>query len=283
MSHPNQLPSYERPPVVEVVASLQFEPLAGFDVLAIGKLALGFSNQFPRFEQHAPLGAEIERLGVRAPLNTLQFQFTGELGVPRVWFLNEPGTELVQVQSDRFIRNWRFNPTANNQYPRYDAHVRPAFVKDFQRFGSLVKDFRLGELKVHQCEITYINHIYPNKYWSQHSDIGAVLNGWKSVAVTPFEEQLEAVNARFARVLLDASSTFVGRLHVQIQSAFVASKQNASEDVPVFVLTLTARGRPLGDGEAGVLAFLDMGRRSIVTSFDKMTSAQMHEVWGKVQ
>lgn len=283
MSRSNQLPSYQRPPVVEVVASLQFEPLAGFNVLAIGKLADAFDSQFPKFEQHPPLGAEIERLGVRSPLNTLQFQFAGEFGVPRAWFLNESGTELVQVQSDRFIRNWRFMRAANNEYPRYEAHIRPEFIKDFQVFKSSVAKLDLGVLNINQCELTYINHIYPNEHWTRHADIGAVLKGWKDVSVSPFAEQLEAVSARFACQLQDDSSAFVGRLHVNVQSAFVASKQNASEDVPVFVLTLTARGRPLGEGEQGVLGFMDRGRRSIVTSFDKMTSTQMHEVWGKIE
>jgi hypothetical protein len=49
----------------------------------------------------------------------------------------------------------------------------------------------------------------------------------------------------------------------------------------MFLLTLTARGRPGSDGIPGVLQFLDVGREWIVRGFTSITTATMHKIWGR--
>jgi hypothetical protein len=68
----------------------------------------------------------------------------------------------------------------------------------------------------------------------------------------------------------------VGRLHIAAEPAF-----RRSDSSPIVVLTLTARGRPLGVGLDGVLAFLDLGHEWIVRAFDSVTTSKMHRIWGR--
>lgn len=48
----------------------------------------------------------IERFGAPAPAE-VEVTFEEKPPVPRVWFLNAYRTELIQVQADRFVHNWR--------------------------------------------------------------------------------------------------------------------------------------------------------------------------------
>ena len=53
--------------------------------------------------------------------------------------------------------------------------------------------------------------------------------------------------------------------------------------MPIFVLNLTARGEPLGDGVNGAFAFLELARDWIVKGFDELTRPEMHRVWERIQ
>jgi uncharacterized protein (TIGR04255 family) len=275
----DRLPSYTNPPVVEVLASVQFDPVP-LNIAHIGLLRERFKDKLHKLEVKPPINPVVERLGVRAPMNRVQVQVSNEFELPRVWFLSDSGDELIQVQTDRFIRNWRAVPRLGNEYPRYEKHLRPRFIEDYQLFRDFLREDGIAEeLQVNQCEITYINHIHPCECWTSHRDICAVFQGWNSDYERLVEMPIEGVNLSFAHVLYDQEEpeTFIGRLHVALQSAFLAPDESGRER-PVFVLTLTARGRPT---KKGVLGFLDAGRSAIVTSFDRMTNPKMHQVWGK--
>src|SRR5579862_4576764 len=96
------LPSFEMPPVVEVVLGVQFEAIKGFGTPQIGLLWQQFRDRFPLTEDQAPLEPQVERFGAaRPPFPGFAFHF--KLPTPRCWFLNPQGTELIQVQTDRFL------------------------------------------------------------------------------------------------------------------------------------------------------------------------------------
>jgi uncharacterized protein (TIGR04255 family) len=67
-------------------------------------------------EQQAPLTPIREQFDVTSP----RFGFTmSSFPMPRLWFTSEDGHQLVQVQHDLFILNWRkLDPPAD--YPRYE-------------------------------------------------------------------------------------------------------------------------------------------------------------------
>jgi hypothetical protein len=44
--------------------------------------------------------------------------------IPRLSFANEQGNEMIQVQNDRFIKNWR-KEGDGEQYPHYEKPFGP--------------------------------------------------------------------------------------------------------------------------------------------------------------
>lgn len=275
-----QLPSFADPPVSEVAASVQFDPLAKLTVPMVGLLWQRFRSDYPTVEHQPPLPPAVERLGVRQPIPMFRIEPVG-IVPPRLWFVNSRGDELIQVQNDRFIRNWRRALGSQSPYPRYAEHVRPRFLADYGRFLQFLIDENLGIAVVNQCELTYVNQIFPTKSWNSHAELAAVFRGWAREYANVTEYPVEAIHLAVAHLMHTTSGDFVGRLHVTLNSAFSAPTPAEPTEKPIFILTLTARGSPLGEGEAGIVEFMDLAHRAIVTSFDKMTTPEAHAIWRK--
>lgn len=277
----NQLPSFSRPPVIEVVAGVQFEPIAELNTARLGLLWSKFRGRFPLTEQKPPLDQTVERVGARGTSPSSRLEILDTLNT-RLWFLNRTGDELVQVQNDRLIRNWRRLPGSANTYPRFDAHVLPGFKNDFATLLSFLESESVARPRANQCEVTYINHIHPNERWTSHADISKVFRGWAAEYASAVGKPVEGANCVVTHQLVDDGGEFVGRLHIALQSAFVLRPDTSPvKESPIFVLTITARGRPLGEGDKGIFDFLNFGHRAVVTAFEKMTAPELHVLWGK--
>jgi len=205
--------------------------------------------------------------------------------VPRMWIISEDGCELIQVQVDRFLRNWRRYHGPTIAYPTYDIHTRPNFVRDFGEFLEFTKTQRLPTPAIDQCEITYINIIQPCDVWEHFGQLDRVFKGWSSDYPKLAGSEALATGWRAQHEVADANGKFVGHLFVELDSAFSVPPGSppSSEPSPIFQLQLTVRGRPLGEGIDGVMAFMDLGHSIIVNSFVAVTTAEMHAVWGRVQ
>ena len=110
--------------------------------------------------------------------------------------------------------------------------------------------------------------------WEDHSQIGKVFAFWNpgySDSPLPLEEAA-ALTTR--TVLKNDLGQSFARLHLSIQSVY-----RLPDEVPMFLLSLTVRGAPLGDGLPGVLSFFDCGREWIVKTFATVTTSEMHKVW----
>lgn len=138
------LPSYRRPPVTEVVYGVAFAPLP---LLAphTGLYWSKIRDSFPKVQHAAPVG----------PLPH-EFEL-GNLPLPRIWFVSEDDNYIVQVQSNRFLFNWRI-VRPDDVYPRFEV-VQKGFKRNFALFEEFVKSNDIGELELASYELTYINHI----------------------------------------------------------------------------------------------------------------------------
>jgi uncharacterized protein (TIGR04255 family) len=267
-------PSYDNPPVVEVALSVQFEPVKALRTPQLGLLWQEFIARFPLIEEHPPLEPVIERFGglPRAGRGTVQFQMLDTPPVPRCWFLNNEGTELIQVQPDRFIHNWR-KKTGDEEYPRYER-LREIFSSELTVFCRFLDTQGLGQLCPNQCEVTYVNHIISGKGWQELGELGAVVTVFDPRYSDSFLSQPEDARLAVRFVIRDDKGEPLGRLHVVAEPAY-----RTSDGHPMYVLNLTARGRPEGEGIEGVLAFLDIGREWVVRGFTAITTPEMHRVW----
>src|SRR5688572_27284950 len=100
------LPDYKNPPVVEVVLSVQFDPLNRLNVAHIGLLWSKFKDRLPLTTERQPIAPIFETFGLPTALQ-IETTFTQRVPIPRVWFFNQETTDLIQIQQDRLLRNWR--------------------------------------------------------------------------------------------------------------------------------------------------------------------------------
>lgn len=268
----NGLPNFENPPLTEVAISIQFDSLPLLQAPQIGLLWSKFRSRFPQTEQHVPLDPYVEKFDQDSK-QTIQLEFSNVPPVPRCWFLNEKGSELIQVQLNRFTRNWR-KVNNEDEYPRYE-YVRNQFAEDLMEFCQFLEDEDIGEFKPVQCEVSYINHIEQMGAWHNHSELGKVLAMWNPRDCDDLTPSLENIRVATRHIFRDGAGAPLARLHISTQPAY-----SSSNNQPVFVMNITARGAPFVQSIDGVLSFIDKGRELIVRGFKSVTTSEMHEAWG---
>jgi uncharacterized protein (TIGR04255 family) len=270
-----RLPEYEEPPVVEVGISLQFKALEALRAPLFGLLWNVFRIEgYSHIEEHGELeeafedfeGSSVPKVGVRVQT------FDDAPPPPRVWFLNEAQNELIQVQRDRLIVNWRRG--ANSEpYPRY-PHIIERFRSALATFVEFAKSEKVGAVVPTQCEVTYVNHMPSGLGWSKHGELSRVVTTWENRYSDGFLATPEDIGFRARYRMDDDTGRPLGRLHVLLQPAF-----NAVGGQPIFVLNLTARGKPEPADSAGLFRMFDHEHQWIVRGFTSITTKHMHELW----
>ncbi|MFK5985180.1 MAG: TIGR04255 family protein [Pseudomonadota bacterium] len=267
----NTIPSFNNPPLNEVLLGVQYDSSEAFNLTTYGAIWDCFKEYFPDVQHHMPLEATFEKIGGRrqqfSDFPTIQLEQMTSPALPRAWFVSDDGRELIQLQPDRFIRNWR-RADFNDEYPRYEKRLRPEFLSALNTLNNFYKKNGFGFLKPNQCEISYINHIDADK---THCLLSDVFLGWSN----QYElSDIENININIKHIIKDSDSEFIGRLYIKVQPAF-----KLEEEKPIFLIELAIKGRPLGEGIEGVMSFMDMGREKIVRAFAKMTTKEMHDLW----
>lgn len=265
------IPDFGAPPVVEVAFSLQFDALPRFTAPYIGLLWQKFRDQLPEIEEHAPLEEVFEQFGPPAPTR-LDVKIEDRPPVPRVWFMNRDKTELIQVQQNRFVRNWRKLQT-NKPYPRYEL-IKEAFEKEVGMLTSFLAEHDLGGLVLNQCELTYVNHIEPTVCWSSHSEAPAVFSILRSPEAAASDPTAEDYAFRVRHLIRGEDGRPAGRI-----SALMSPAWKALDRTPIFIFNLIARGAPTSNDLGAAMEFFDLGRLWIVKQFADMTTKEMHHAW----
>jgi uncharacterized protein (TIGR04255 family) len=256
---------YFAPPVITRAANL-------------GRLWDRWRDRYPQTEDQPLLPPVVpETFDVPSFGFSMQFM-AGHLG-SRVWFVANDGDQLVQIQPDRLIHNWR-RTTIDDPYPSYEA-LRPKFVDDVNAFTQFVVDEGLGRPSVIQAELTYVNPIPMAALGDTKDNLSWLLAPWSGQYSDDFLPPPEDVRIGLRYRISDPSSGDpVGRLYVDGAPALrPGAKGDQAEEV--YMLQLFARGRPLGEGVAGALAFLDLGHDWIVRGFTSLTTSTMHKEWGR--
>jgi uncharacterized protein (TIGR04255 family) len=261
------LPRFENPPVVEVALSVQFDRL-NLSMAQLGLVWQKFRDRFPVVQEKPEIDSVIESFGPRKKVaSDVRFEVRA-VSAPRLWFVDKSGNELIQVQRNRFVRNWRKTP-GTPEYPSYDR-LREDFVADWERFEVFVTDECNATLVPNQCEVSYVNSV-ENANPGQLKGVLALMSGACSDAYLDDPEDTE-LTLRYQ--LKNKSEPPWGRLHITAASAI-----RATDEQPVVRLSLTARGAPPTQDTAGVMKALDAGHESVVRGFASITTPEMHDVW----
>jgi uncharacterized protein (TIGR04255 family) len=255
-----ELPDYDYPPAVETALGVRFSPIGGWNVFHYGLLLGKFKNEYPKQELHPPLG-EV----------TFQMSPVGALAdVPvRCWFINRDDTQLVQIQNNCFIRNWR-KTDQTPDYLHYDV-IRPLFQRDWTLFQDFLREHGLRRPTLWQCEVSYINHFVRGRDWNDYSDLNKLYPAWRGVAAEGLFARPETVAFTASYGLPDGSLQFVSQPAIR-----------RSDGAEIIQLSITALGKPTGSEDEDILKLLDRGREAVVRGFAAfLDDATQKTKWGK--
>ena len=265
------LPDFRSPPVDEVALSLLFAPIPGFQIPHYGLYWNDIRADYPQSQVQPPVPNLTEQAGTSIP-RPIRFDLS-LVNSPEVrcWFLDEHGEYLIQLQHDRFVVNWR-KAKGEEIYPRYPA-MRARLEKEWRRFRDFLTGQGLEAPKVNQCEVLYVNNIEYGKGWNGYGELDRVV---ATLATPKAKTQFLPAPERAIMQVVYGLEDGVGRLYVSFQPVI-----RARDGVEVLQMTLNARGAPKSPDDAGVLAWLDIGRKWVVNGFEDFTTNSMHEIWGK--
>ncbi len=271
---PPDLPEFKRPPVTEVVLGVQFKTDKPLRAPHLGLFWQTVREAFPDFREQPPLVPQIEVLDPDVPVVPQEdgIQIMRAIPAPRCWFVDSSGNKLIQLQSDRFLHNWR-KVTGEEAYPRYET-IRNEFIDHWRRFGSFLNDVDLGAPIVTQAEVTYVNRIPKDSCWSKADDMPKVFSCLKLVDEADLFGPMETVEFTIRRRLPDNR----GRLHVTAAPAF-----NTKDSSVMIRMVLTARGPVADSSDEAILDWMDMARAVIVNSFTALTTPEAHEFWRRTK
>jgi uncharacterized protein (TIGR04255 family) len=255
----SKLPDYENPPVAEVVTGVYFKPVP-LQLPHFGLLWDEFRAQYPKFEEAQPLVPDFSQGD------------SPEFPMPRVWFVTEDDTGIVQVQRGYFMTNWR-RVKPSDAYPRYQRVIE-LYRERLARFEGFLKKHDLPPTEPVRYEMTYVNHIFQGDGWEKTEDLGLVLPdlSWRRNPGR-FLTNLEGVNSLFTFSLPDGA----GSLRASVRSA-----RRRSDNRPLLNVELTVRGMPRGGGDAW--NWFALAREWIVRGFADLTSEDVQRaIWRRVR
>ncbi len=251
-----RLPTFNNPPINEVVCGMRFRPLDKLLLPHIGLLWNKFRSEYPRI-QHAP------------PIGEILVDNATGLPIPRVWFINEADDQLIQFQIDRFYFNWR---NRGEDYPRYDY-----IITNFENVLNSILDFfsisDLGEFQPIEYELTYINRIPRGQGWESFDDLSQIFTDftWNNSA-DRFLQNPGKVNWTAEFVMPEQK----GFLSVNLKHAI-----RIEDKIPLLVFELKARGNAESKEGEKIRQWFDLAHEWIVRGFTDLTTPEMHKIWEK--
>lgn len=275
-----ELPSFEKPPVVETVLGVQFIPLPKFRNAHLGAFWKHLnsdrrkllSGDWTDLVDAATLEPAFERFGEEkawAPLGP-SLKLTSDPSA-RIQIRNTSGDAMVQLQNGRLYYNWLGKD--GGDYPRY-KYVRPRFDELLEGLRQFLRNEGLGEIEPDQWEITYVNHLPKGTVWNQAEDWANLFVGLPGPWCAPSSVRLESFGGSWHFEIEPQR----GRLHVEARHA----RAGSAEGHEILRLTLTARGPVSENPDEGLTLDegLKLGRTVIVKTFNDITSSEAHKYWG---
>ncbi|MBT6274289.1 MAG: TIGR04255 family protein, partial [Chromatiales bacterium] len=254
------LPSFQRPPVIEVVHSVAFNPLSQLKAPHTGIFWAQIRDEFPNV-QHAP------------PVNLTPGDFdSAGLPMPRIWFVSESENNLVQLQNNRFMYNWRII-RPDDEYPRFES-VHAAFSKNFQRFQTFVADEEIGDLEIQGYELTYINHIDRLGKLNTLRNVGSLFPDlrWRN----PSKRYLPVPSHLTWSMGFEFDDNR-GRLVAELKTA-----RRRNDDSEIFVLEMKATGNANVPGNEDATEWFNLAREWIVRGFMDLTHESLQaSLWAR--
>lgn len=268
---------FGEPPVVETALSVQFGPLVGFTAAHAGwfwkeyveKLGDEPPNEWRQAAEAVRLPELSEKFGAEDIWTVQTPSITMGVVSPRVQIIRGDGSRMLQVQSNRFVLNWRKRASA---YPSYEA-LLPEFRNMLRAFESFCSEAGFGLPAYNLWEIVYVDQVKKGTMWDSARNLNRIFPALTAPPVSelhapPSGDETMSADWRFS--LADRR----GRLYIQLRQARL---QPSNEEV--IQLTTTARGavNEIQSWEQG----LNFGHEALRETFLAITSTEAQEFWKK--
>ena len=254
--------NFENSPISEVVVSTYFNPpLSNLRSEHIGLFWKKLKSEFPVVNQQLPAGAQ--------PDPTANELFP----MPRYWFIGTDDIDLIQVQKNAFIFNWR---RRNNEYPRFHGHIKPAFDRYYNLFDEFIRtEVMIPRLSIDLCELTYVNTIEKCDFWAGPQDTNKVISSFISLDPGISNSSLLGFSCNYSYEI-----TTDLQLNLNIRNGFVAHRQN----MPVLVFEIKANTRFEQVLKSEVDEWFERAHDAIIECFVSITSRDIQEqFWNRVE
>ncbi|MCH8270572.1 MAG: TIGR04255 family protein [Planctomycetes bacterium] len=268
MSQLVQQPSFKNPPVVETALSIQFNEIAGFNNTHFGLFHQTIKPEYPHVREQPRLDPVIERFPGPVFVGKSRFQIENAIVPQRMWFVNENDSELIQLQPDRIVFNWR-QKDDRSEYPRY-ATNGPKCIDAYSSFVDFCESHQLDRPVPNLAEVAYVNHIVPVDGESAVETFARSFAGldWKATdGFLPSSPE----TALFNRVYVIGNNE--GRLFAE--ASIILTKESSGK----VQLKVTARVNHV-DAARSISDSLQLAHDWVVNGFVSLTTPEMHKHWG---
>ncbi|MEC9386972.1 TIGR04255 family protein [Marinobacter sp. bablab_jr008] len=262
--------SFKNPPLKEVSFSLQFQAVPGFHTGLVGVAWSFFRRFYPIVEERDELGHELEVFGVMNNNRAPQFKLMNRPACPRLLCLTENKAFAIQIQKDRFAFNWIHQE--GEEYPRFEK-LKALFEEEVSRFLTFAKENNLGEIKIDQLELTYVNWIPKEERY-----LCDIIHDIPGEERHPSNIEFEQLAFNLTHVIKDESGKKIGRLYTNLN--YPNEYKGESKNI---LLRYTARVHPKRENAIEVLSDFTLLRNTINSSFEAMTKSDMHTEWKREQ
>jgi uncharacterized protein (TIGR04255 family) len=249
-----QYVKFDHPPVVEVVCGVRFDTSDKMKVAHVGAFWATLKDTYPVAEEALPI--------LRG-----QFEPPPDM-TPRTWLITGDGSELIQLQKDWFLLNWkRLNDS--QPYPSYKI-VKSAFDKRFGEFLHFLASEHI-DISYKEFELTYVNHISKANGLAPFGE-GALLVDHSFSVKDRFLPRPDRINWQTSYPL----PKDYGRLNVTAQTGVVKSTGEH-----LVRLDLQAVGLPSAAPEAQMDDWFELAHEWITRGFADVTAPKLHQIWGR--
>ena len=261
MNKSNKLPAYKKPPLNEVSSGLFFEKLPKLRTAHVGLLWEKFANDYPTTED-API--------LVSPGKGQSPEIFDTPPLRRVWFVHKDENELIQVQQDWFLYNWR-RRKGEDIYPHYE-HVINRLKACFAKFNEFLQEKDLGPVVIKECLLTYINHIPIDEGWCSLQDLHNIFVDLCKPSdkgrFLPTPSNLMLVREY---PMPDNKGNLIAKLNSGVRR---------TDSKPMLILEISARGLGAEGSDNAVWDWFDFAHEWIVRGFADLTTHDIQQrVW----
>jgi uncharacterized protein (TIGR04255 family) len=257
-----KLPSYAKPPLIEVVCGVQFEEIPAFSSAHYGLFWEAIREEYPTTEDRAPLAQILESAG-GTEIRTIVIEATQPPPIRRVFYVDRSQNYLIQLQPSRLLTNWR-KVRDDDEYPRFSTALE-RFQTAWQKFSAFLKRQAFAQARGTQYELTYINHLV-----AENETFPAAIEKYISMVSWPTELRPPDTAAFKLRFPMTG-----GFMHLTLNHG-----KREKDGKAVVVVDLTARG-PARDDFADLGDWFQRSHENIVRAFDWISTDEAHRLWEK--